>query len=359
MTLKLLRPLGLTKVHTGQRFGRGLVFGKFMPPTDGHRYFIEFAKTCCYRLTIMVCALDDEPIPGMVRYHWMKAMYPDCDVVLHDRPIPQYPDEAPDFFNQWADAVRRVCGEAMPDAIFASERYGYDMAAALGCQFVPVDERRELVTISGTEVRRDPLANWEHLHPVIRPYFVRHVAVVGPESCGKSTLAANLAQHYKTCYAAEYARGLLASYGANIPGYREDEPKSDDMATIARGQLASVHSLAQQANRVLFSDTDLLTTVFWSGWYFGQAPAWVEEQAVDQKVHLTLLLDPRGVADKYVPDIQRPMPDLGQRVEMFDTLRLKLIELKRPFVVVDASTWEARAAQAVKAVDTLLAQPVL
>ncbi len=357
MTERFMRPERLIKAHVAMRFGNGVVLGKFMPPHNGHLYLIEFARACCYRLTIIVCALDEEPIPGHIRYGWMKELYPDCNVVLLDRPIPQYPDESPDFFTIWADTVRRVCGEAWkPDVFFASESYGYDMAAALGCVFMPVDERRELVPVSGTKVRRDPMTNWDYLHPVVRPYFVKRVAVIGPESSGKSSLSKRLADHFATCYVSEYARGMLASYGEHVPGYNEAEPQLEDISTIARGQLVSEMALAKQANKVLFTDTDLLTTAFWSNWYFQQVPEWVDELAHSQTYHLTLLMDPRPVADAYVPDIQRPMPDLQQRVEMYKALRLSLIALHRPFVEINGNDWATREEQAIKAV-TQLIQP--
>ena len=55
-----------------QYVGHGLAFGKFMPPTNGHLHFLEFARKSCRKLTIIVCSLDDEPIPGEIRYKWMK-----------------------------------------------------------------------------------------------------------------------------------------------------------------------------------------------------------------------------------------------------------------------------------------------
>ena len=34
---------------------RGMILGKFMPPTQGHRYLAEFARRCCKRLSVLVC----------------------------------------------------------------------------------------------------------------------------------------------------------------------------------------------------------------------------------------------------------------------------------------------------------------
>jgi nicotinamide riboside kinase len=63
---------------------------------------------------------------------------------------------------------------------------------------------------------------------VIPPFSaVLRVSLTGPESTGKSTLAAQLAAHYGTTFAPEFAREYLADSG---PHY---SPK--DLEEIARG----------------------------------------------------------------------------------------------------------------------------
>ena len=66
----------------------GFVLGKFMPPHKGHVFLCEFARQYCEHLTILVASLPDEPIPGRLRYEWMKRMFDDggqtCSVVWTD-----------------------------------------------------------------------------------------------------------------------------------------------------------------------------------------------------------------------------------------------------------------------------------
>ena len=38
----------------------------------------------------------------------------------------------------------------------------------------------------------------------MRPFFVKRVVIMGPESVGKSTLTKNLAKHYNTNFVEEY-----------------------------------------------------------------------------------------------------------------------------------------------------------
>jgi cytidyltransferase-like protein len=50
----------------------GLIIGKFMPPHQGHKYLVDFARNYCGKLTVMVCSIQQEPIEGKLRYEWMK-----------------------------------------------------------------------------------------------------------------------------------------------------------------------------------------------------------------------------------------------------------------------------------------------
>ena len=59
---------------------------------------------------------------------------------------------------------------------------------------------------------------------------LRKIAIIGPESTGKSTLCELLAQHYNTQWCPEFAREFLLTYGTDYT--------YDDLLYIARGQLA-------------------------------------------------------------------------------------------------------------------------
>jgi NadR type nicotinamide-nucleotide adenylyltransferase len=332
--------------------GHGLAFGKFMPPTNGHLYFLNFARASCRKLTILVCSLSTEPIPGEVRYKWVKELFPDCNVVHHYIDIPQEPKGPEDiaFFKTWRDSIYKHCPGEKFDAMFASEPYGYKVSRIMDIRFVPVDVKRGLVQISGTAMRDNPLAHWEHLHPVVRPYFLKRVAIVGPESTGKSMLARNMAALFDTAHVAEYAREMLTDYATNIPGFDIAKPSEKDFSTIARGQIASADALSRQANRVMFCDTELTTTAYWSRHFFGTCPHWIEKAAREQKFDLYLLLDPRCIDKFYADDPLRLMPDLEDRIAMFDWWKAELDRRGVPYAVVDGDNWQARFQKAVVSV---------
>lgn len=317
---------------------RGVIIGKFMPPHRGHQYLIDFGAAYVDELTVMVCSIAREPIPGHLRYEWVRESFPHVRVLHHADEIPQEPQEHPDFWTIWRDAVWNHAGQPI-DYVFASENYGWKLAEVLGAEYIPVDHARSLIPISATRLREDCLANWDLLIPAARSHFVKRIAIVGPESAGKTTMARQLAVHYRTVCVEEYARGLL--------DFTKGWCEAHHIPRIAKGQMASEAALARQANRVLFTDTDVLTTTIWSRMLFGDCPQWIMEQAEAQRFDLTLLLD----CDlDWENDGQRYMPDLEERRRFFQTMTAELDRLGRPYVAIQGRGSE-RLAAATRAVD--------
>lgn len=304
---------------------RGVIIGKFMPPHRGHQYLIDFGTHYADELVVMVCSIKREPIPGNLRFQWVRDFFPNAHVVHHAEEIPQEPAEHPDFWAIWRKAVHDYAGEQI-DYVFASEDYGWQLAEVLGAQYVPVDHARSLVPISATKIRDNVFQHWDFILPTARPYFLKRVAIVGPESAGKTTMARQLAEHYNTVCVEEYARGLL--------NFTNGWCEKHHIPQIAKGHWASEEALAQQANRILFTDTDLLTTTVWSDMLFQGCPDWIHEMARSQHFDLTLLLD----CDlEWENDGQRYMPEQKERRHLFELLRERLARLQRPYVLIQGS----------------------
>lgn len=263
---------------------KGLVIGKFLPPHDGHRQLWDFAAASCDELTIVVEHIAGESIPSATRVAWVRELAPRARVVHLDRSMPQQPSEHDDFWGLWCDTLAALAGR--PDLLFASEAYGAPLARGLGCTFVPVDPARLGVAISATEVRTDPHAVWRYLPPPVRAHYTRRIAVVGPESSGKTTLSRQLAEAVGGTWVPEYARAWLES----VPDATTDWPRS--LAFIARGQAAQEAALARQSTGTLVCDTDGLTTQIWWERLVGEPPAWLVEQAQAARYDLTLLCAP-------------------------------------------------------------------
>ncbi len=320
---------------------RGLVLGKFLPPHLGHRYLIEFARAYVAELTVLVCSVEREPIPGALRYDWMRRWFPDCRVVHVDDEVPQAPEEHPDFWPVWRALLRREAPRGF-DVFFSSEAYGERVAEVMGAVHVAVDPGRRVVPVSGREIRRAPLAHWDWIAPPARPHFLKRICLFGPESTGKSVLAERLAERYGTCHVPEFARGHLDPRGgACAPA---------DIALIARGQMASERALAERARKLLVCDTDVLLTSLWSRMLFDECPAWIDEAGAAARYDLTLLTD---VDAPWVDDGQRYFPDTGRRGRFFALCQETLERLGRPYLRLSGD-WETRFEAACEAVDALL-----
>jgi NadR type nicotinamide-nucleotide adenylyltransferase len=273
----------------------GLILGKFLPPHAGHVHLVETGRAAVARLTVLVCSLAREPIAGALRHAWMQELFPDVDVVHVAEELPQEPAEDPDFWAKWIAAIRRVVPVG-PDLVFTSEDYGDELARRLGARHVCVDRARARHPISGTRVRADPLAAWAHLPAPVRAHFVKRVLVYGSESTGKTTLAERLAGRHRTAWVPEHARAYLDAKGTL---------EAADLEAIARGQLADEERLARRADRVLFCDTDLATTVVYAEAYFGRCPDWIRAAAAARRYDLVLFCEPD------VPHVADPWRDFG------------------------------------------------
>jgi len=310
--------------------GTGVVCGRFLPLHRGHEYVIDVARGSVQELLVLVFASPGDPIPGDVRVRWLRELYPDVAVELVERTAPAL--LAPEVGELVAAVARHR--EHPPRFFFASE-LGYAGAAdALGATFVPVDPARGVFPTSGTALRADVLRHFAMLAVPARPWFVRRVAVIGAESTGKSTLCAQLADHFGTLHVPEYARTLADHRG---------DLDAEALALAARAQLASEDAIARRADRVMFCDTDAGTAARWHERLFGEAPAWMRLPRAYDLVLVTSLAEPFvGRADRDRPAARR-------------AFHARLLA-DHPGAIELAGDRTSRLAQAIGAVDALLAR---
>ncbi|WGM38000.1 AAA family ATPase [Caulobacter sp. NIBR1757] len=314
---------------------RGFLLGKFMPPHAGHQYLCDFARAYCEHLTILVCSLDREPIPGHLRAAWMRELYPDCRVVHFSEDVPQEPQDHPDFWDIW----RGISKDAHPepvDVVFASEPYGARLAEELGARFVPVDPGRETQAISGTAVRAAPFRHWSMLPAPVRAWYTPRICLFGPESTGKTTLARRLADHFATVVAPEYGRTYTEVFGTEV--------NAEDLIHIAAGHQAGVAAAARAANRLLICDTDPVLTAVWSRMLVGRPLPQLE--AFDDLCDLYLLTD---IDAPWVDDGTRYFPQDDTRRRFFDLCRAELDRRGARYITLSGG-WNDRFETAVAAI---------
>lgn len=338
------RQCGKSGEHsTSHAVTRGLVLGKFLPYHAGHAHLIRTARAQVDELTVLVCSIAREPIPGEVRFGWVVESHPDCRVVHATDEVPQAPDEHPDFWQIWTELVARYAGEV--DVVFTSEPYGDRLAECLGARHVCVDPERRRYPVSGTAVRSDPLAMWELIPPVVRPAYVHRVAILGTESTGKSTMAEHLATTFDTLWVPEFGRAYCE--GRDVWALT-----LADFDAIARGQIVDEEEAARCANRVLICDTDVRTTATWSELIRGEISPWLAHEAEVRGYSHVLLLSPDV---PWVDDGSRVLHD--ERLRHTELLEAAPRDSGQAFTRI-AGPFDARLRQAEAIVGDVLRSPV-
>jgi NadR type nicotinamide-nucleotide adenylyltransferase len=168
------------------------------------------------------------------------------------------------------------------------------------------------------------------------------IAITGPESTGKSTLAETLARHYHTLFVPEYARDYLEG--------RAGDYTFDDILAIAKGQLKLEDTLSENAQGLIFCDTELLVTRIWSLHRFGKSHEWIDNQLEKKRYDYYLLCN---VDLPWEFDPLREHPHL--RDFFFNWYYNELTSLKLPFSVISGSSQE-RINNAVEVINHLIMQ---
>lgn len=318
---------------------RGLVIGKFMPVHNGHIALIRFAASQCDEVIVSMSFRPDDPIAGDLRYAWLCAIFNDDPRILVRKIRDDFDREDlswPDRTNIWADVITKVYPRF--DVLFSSEEYGHHFARSLGVRNVQFDPDRIGVPVSATMIRSYPMRFWEFIPAVVRPYFVKKVCFYGPESTGKSVMAAHMARKYRTEFVPEVARELLVTNAFS----------TDDIARIGVAHLERIREKSGTANRILFVDTDAITTKIYSQYYLGEIPAILDKLESEVRYAHYFLFD---IDVPWVPDGLR---DLGHlRPEMFESFKSNLERRFISYTLVKG-TWTDRETIIDKVIGALL-----
>lgn len=325
---------------------RGFLLGKFLPPHAGHLSVVHSAQQLVDELTVLVCWLPDDPIPGPLRLEWMRSLCPGCNVIGFGNVVPQQPDDSPDFWKIWQGIVHSV-HPAPIDLLFAGEVYGAKLAELVGGLFVPLGNRvlgagnDRLGQISGSEIRDNPLRNWDLIPPVVQAYFRKRVCLHGSESTGKSTLAALLAGASGTIWVGEYGRSHCEAHRGDL--------SLADLTLIANAQQAMNDAAAPWAGPVLITDTDSLMTAAWTEMLLGKRPTAMMEQP---KADLYLLMEPDI---PWVNDGTRFFSSLADRHKFAGIVEQVLIDADAKFVRISGN-WADRERQGMAAMQAVMEQ---
>ena len=198
----------------------------------------------------------------------------------------------------------------------------------------------------------------------------KKIAIIGPESTGKSTLCQQLAKHYDTLWCPEYAREYLLLHGTQY--------SYDDLLTIARGQVEleekyiqllvkssesgvqsqkkkgdselSPDSYRDHNSKPLFIDTDMYVMKVWCEFVFGKCHQFILDEIATRKYDLYFLCN---VDLPWTSDVLREYPDFGTRKKLYEMYKSIIMSQPIPWVEISGDSHH-RLDKAIQSIDSLL-----
>jgi len=174
-----------------------------------------------------------------------------------------------------------------------------------------VISRRTKVTIANLILR----------YPIYSTMF--KIAILGPESTGKSTLAKAMAEYFQASWVPEYAREYIEQLSRPYT--------FEDVCNIALTQIEEENQFEQNSSEnFVFFDTDLIITKVWFEYKFGVVPGFVTDWMNTHTFDLYLLCAPD------LPWQYDPVREHGDdRDYFFEWYKREIEQTGKPYVIVE------------------------
>jgi HTH-type transcriptional repressor of NAD biosynthesis genes len=246
----------------------GLVLMTALPPTKGHKFLIDFALEYMkiydshneHTLHVLINGRPHEPISALDRFYSFCSEYKNeindgkIEISYSDDFIVQSPEDHPNFWNIWNAEIKKYVFDPI-HFVFGSENYVYTLAEHIGAIPILCNDQRDVIKVSATQVRADPLKGFHNLLNSFQPYVRKTTTIFGPESIGKTTLAKSLAESINGHLVPEYARAYLENPNVG------PEVTEDKMEVIVNGQVALQKAAQKLLDKpFIVQDTDILST---------------------------------------------------------------------------------------------------
>lgn len=165
------------------------------------------------------------------------------------------------------------------------------------------------------------------------------IAIIGPESTGKTELCEALASHYRCKWESELAREFVENLGR--------EYTFDDVVEIATLQVEQEKKYENiiSNDEFVFFDTDLIITKVWFAYKYKNVPDFVEERLSARFFDFYLLTEPD------LPWVYDPVREHGDDREFFfDWYENEIKALGTHYTKV-GGVGDTRVLNAIKAID--------
>ena len=146
------------------------------------------------------------------------------------------------------------------------------------------------------------------------------IAIVGPESSGKTSLSSYLSNHLSEPLAEEYARNYLEKTSGIYT--------QQDLVAICQGQIHKIEEATKSAKQFLFTDTEPFSIRVWSELKYKSLEPELEKISDINPNYFYLLCSPDL---NYQADHLRESPELKDRKIIFNHF-LKALEGRNNFL---------------------------
>ena len=248
---------------------------------------IDAAAQQARQVTVVVLASNMETIAPALRLEWLRSVHenPAIVCVAVNDPVLRQNAESPLAAREalvrsglaLAESERRERGQVplAVDVLWGLDQHGESLADRLAVAYCCPDPGRVLYPLSGAQVRREPARYWSDLATPVQQWLQQRVVVIGAEASGTSTLARELAAHYRkrggawsiTACVAESSREYVAVKQAAARGqtrfFHQPPPTvlswhSDEFLQLAQRQTAWENRAAASSGPLMICDTDAL-----------------------------------------------------------------------------------------------------
>lgn len=316
----------------------GMYGGSFDPLHIGHIHDIIRAASVCEELYVMISWCEGrESTRKELRYRWVYNSIKHLDnvkiMLVEDKAVSKEEYNTDYYWEKGAKDIKEMIGKPIDVVFCGSDYLGSNRFESL---YSPESEviyfDRKEVPISSTELRFDVYENWQYLPPICRPFYARKVLVVGGESTGKSTLVQNLAISYNTNFIKEVGRDTC-----EIAGGEDFMNVQDLYENLLKQKTLEIDALFN-CNKILFIDTDALTTKFYARFLLKKKDEVKKCDALANAISeindfdLVLFLEPTV---KFVQDGTRNDKIKEDRVKYSNQIKKMFDEAKIKYVCID------------------------
>lgn len=242
------------------KYNVGMYGGSFDPLHLGHINVIIKGASICKKFHIFIFYNETtDYIKKELKYRWiLNSTKHLTNIEIHLIKEEGEKEYDENLWKKDADKIKKIIGEPIDAVICGSDYINTGIFETLYEDSEIIYFDRNEVPISSTTIRHNPLKYWEFIPKVAKSYFTKKILIIGSESTGKSTLVENLASYYNTNFVAEIGRETSDIAGG------EDKILYEDLLENLIRQKEEVIKGIKFSNKLLFVDTDALTTNFYS-----------------------------------------------------------------------------------------------